>query len=317
MKILFWGGGDERPCVPYQGINFLTAGFMKCGTTSLYSVLRKMYSVYVPARKETAFFSWFDKVENAEEKLIKSYFSYIRDGQKAVGMIEPSFYLNAKEIRQYFGAEIRIILMMRNPVDASFSMFKMLNRDGYMEDIFEELYQKHGSYHEEMFERYCERIVNDKEYLFYYDYWLKNFLEYFPKEHILVTIFEELLKSPQYEMNRILNFIGIDEKCTCLEFPKINEGSFVMNTIEGYKIAKRRRELQHIVNPYIKTENKSKEKEILREEFVQVNEAYEKADRLSGIKINKKEKEKLRNHFEKSVRNLEKILNKDLSSVWF
>lgn len=78
-------------------------------------------------------------------------------------MVDPSFYLNAKDIYMCFGKNVKIILMMRNPVDATFSMFKMLNRDGYAEDIFQEIYDKYGSYHKEMFSKYCERVINDSK----------------------------------------------------------------------------------------------------------------------------------------------------------
>lgn len=74
--------GDKRLRIPYRGVDFLIAGFIKCGTTSLHSVLRKVDSVFVPLEKETHFFWWFDKVDNAEEKLIERYFSDIRKGQE-------------------------------------------------------------------------------------------------------------------------------------------------------------------------------------------------------------------------------------------
>ena len=71
-------GGIKGMIVPYHGLTFLVAGFMKCGTTALHRVFMNIDRVYVPVEKETAYFSWFHHVNHAEEKLIKRYFSCIR-----------------------------------------------------------------------------------------------------------------------------------------------------------------------------------------------------------------------------------------------
>jgi len=184
---------DKRPRVTFEKIDFLVAGFMKSGTTSVDHVLNDCEDIYLPVGKETHFFYWYNEVKDAKEKLIIKHFDDIRRGQK-VGSVEPSFYANAKEICQYFGNDVKIILMMRNPVNATFSLYKMLNRDGG--DIFKELYQEYGTYHKDMFIRYFEDVVMDEKYQFNYDYWLKDFMKYFSNKQILVVIFEELVKFP-------------------------------------------------------------------------------------------------------------------------
>lgn len=236
---------DKRLQVPFEKIDFLVSGFMKCGTTSIDSVLREYEDIYLPVGKETHFFYWFDKVRDAKEKLIVKYFSDIRTGQK-VGAVEPSFYANAKEICQYFGRNIKIILLIRNPVNATFSLYKMLNRDGG--DIFDEFYQRYGSYHNEMFMKYYEAVVMDERYQFHYDYWIDDFMKYFSREQILVVIFEELVKFPMKEINRILSFIGIQKEYTAERLPLANEGDFVMADLESYKVARRRAKVYYEMN---------------------------------------------------------------------
>lgn len=236
--------GDKRIKVPYHGMDFLVAGFTKCGTTSLHCVLRDIDSIFVPLEKETHFFEWFDRTENAEEKLAERYFSDIREGQKVVGAVEPTFYSRAEEIYQYFGSNVRIVLLMRNPAEAAFSLYKMENR--YGNPLFEEIYQKYGVYHEEMFAHYFEKIVKDETYLFHYDYWLKRFYKHFPKEQVHIAFFEDLIKFPEREISRILEFIGINEKHIVKEMPKTNEGNFVMKNMEGYRIARQKGNLQYL-----------------------------------------------------------------------
>lgn len=306
--------GDKRQRIPYQGVDFLVAGFAKCGTTSLQCVLRDIDSIFVPYEKETQFFWWFDKVENAEEKLIKRYFSDIREGQKIVGAVEPTFCSHADEIYQYFGPSVRIVLLMRNPTDAAFSLYKMENRAG--SPIFEDMYQKYGVYQEEMFENYFDNVIKNETYQLHYDYWLKKFYERFSKEQVYVAFFEELINAPEREMSNILAFIGIEEKHAISSIPRANEGNFVMKNLDGYRVAKQIREIRYFTTHPFAEEEKSTGggHDALR--LMKLEREFGKADKLN-LKASKKEQDMLKQYFYTDVRNLENILNRDLSEIWF
>lgn len=55
----------------------------------------------------------------------------------------------------------------------------------------------------------------------------------------------------------------------------------------------------------------------LQAEIIKIQKEYEKANKLTGLKIGYKEQKILEQHFKSSVRNLEYILNKNLSAIWF
>ncbi len=57
-------------------LDFACVGFTKCGTTSLSAALRKLKEVYLPKGKETFYLHWYNKYENAPDKLKKKYFAY-------------------------------------------------------------------------------------------------------------------------------------------------------------------------------------------------------------------------------------------------
>lgn len=306
--------GDKRPRIPYRGVDFVVAGFTKCGTTSLHCVLRNIDSIFVPLEKETHFFEWLDKVENAEEKLAERYFSDIREGQTSIGMVEPTFYSYSKEIYQYFGPSVRIVLVMRNPVEAAFSLYKMENRCG--SPVFEELYQKYRVYHhEEMFENYFINNVKKETYLFHYDYWLKRFYEVFPKEQVYVVFFEDMIKFPEREISHILEFIGINEKYTVSKIPKANEGNFVMKDLEGYMTARQRIALHRFrYQPF--SEEKMQGGGYDASRLMELERKFGKADKLN-LRAGKKEQGMLKQYFHTQVRNLENMLNRDLSEIWF
>lgn len=305
--------GDKRLRIPYRGVDFLIAGFIKCGTTSLHSVLRKVDSVFVPLEKETHFFWWFDKVDNAEEKLIERYFSDIRKGQEVIGAVDPTFYSYADEIYRHFGPAVRLVFVMRNPAEAAFSLYKMENRGG--NPIFEDMYRKYGEYHEKMFEHYFENIIKNEKYPFHYDYWLQKFYKLFPKDQIHIVFFEDMAKFPEREISNILEFIGTNEKHVISELPRANEGNFVLKNLEGYRIAKQRGELQYVLN-YSFSDEKTIGGGYDADRFMELERKFAKTDKLN-VKPGKKEQDMLKQYFYADIRNLENILNRDLSEVWF
>lgn len=303
---------DARMPVPYNGIDFLLAGFVKCGTTSLHSALMKVDRIYLPEKKETQFFTWYDKVKNPKKELIDKFFDNIRAGQ-VVGMIEPTFAGEADRIYDFFGDKIKIIFLVRNPVDAIFSSFKMHNRNGVAE--LEEAYQSSGVFYIEMFDEYFDRVTNKGKYALEYIYWIEQFWRYYPKGQVKIVFFEELVKNPQMIINDILKFIGISDTYECLKLPLENEGNFVMADIEGYKLAKLRRDLYR-ENAFMGKENIQKRYE-KQFEYMEINKKYDQAEKIYDLKISKQQRLKAEAYFEESVRKLEAALNKELSQLWF
>jgi len=55
----------------------------------------------------------------------------------------------------------------------------------------------------------------------------------------------------------------------------------------------------------------------LQAEIIEIQKEYEKANKLIRLKPRKDEQYILEQHFRMNVRNLEQILNKNLSDSWF
>ena len=238
---------DDRPVVPYKGIDFLCAGFGKCGTTSLFSALRGLNSIYLSDQKENHFLQWCESVDNAEQLLIDNFFDNIRAGQK-VGMIDPTYAWEAKRTCEYLGNSIKIIFMVRNPADAAFSGFKMAARQGRAE--LDSAYKKNGGqFSVEIFENHFTR---NKERFLYID-WIREFERYFGKEQLKIVFLEELIGKPRETLNNLLDFIGTSERYAYETLPLSNEGGFVMADLEGYQLARLRlKEIESSWNKDIK-----------------------------------------------------------------
>ena len=303
---------NNRQIGAYNGLDFLLAGFTKCGTTSIWKALMEVNDVYVPENKESLFFSWCGDVENPKEKLVKEYFNDIREGQ-IVGAIEPSFASHAGRIREFFGGHIKILFLVRNPADAMFSKFKMDARSRGTKYIKDAYQKSGGKYMGGVFEKYLsyQSLVDTRKYIDY----ISAFLECWPQEQIKIFIFEEIIANPQEVMNDILKFIGSSNKYMHNDLPWRNEGNCVMEDIKGLEIASRLERMGYEYD-HLKEKFEQNKAENL-DEFAEIEKQYNHAKKIYDIKMTKDERQKLEMYYNDSVRELEKLLDKDLSEIWF
>lgn len=303
---------NRRKKVGWNGkIDFLVPGFGKCGTTTLYSELRRFNDIYLSCRKESHYFKWCNTVEEPFKVLGDLYFNDVREGQY-VGMVETNFVENPQQIYSTFGGDIKLIFLLRNPVHASFSEFMMMCRGaGCLE--MENAYQKYGGkFSVRMFDEYFE--ILDHNNLLDCARLISEFMKYYPREQIKIVFLEELLRNTREEMNTILKFIGSVNEYDADELPHVNEGKYVMADIEGYRslcqkyalLLERRR---IAVNGGRCDETDEAYKRICMKE--------RNAKKLYNIKILPEQKKKAEAYYFNSVRELEKLLDKDLSKLWF
>ncbi len=309
------GNDLNNKVVRYSGINFLCAGFGKCGTTSLHSVLNKMDNIYLPERKETFFFTWYNDTKEPKKILSERYFNGIREGQ-IVGMIEPTFSRCAEQVYEFFGSNMKIIFLVRNPADAIFSLFKMLCRDG--DRRLDEAYYSRGRFSVDFFDEFLKKEENKwdiatREYI----YRIEEYKKYFSKDQIKIVIFEELANNPKEQINSILEFIGIPDRYEDETLPLENEGNFVMANEKGHKIAQLSSDLFRAELPLSLEQIRRRAYEGRKREYIEVMEKYDQAEKIFNVEMTPKQRRKAEDYYAPSVRKLENIINKDLSVLWF
>ncbi len=304
---------DRRKRVGWNGkIDFLVPGFPKCGTTSIYYALKKFSDIYLSSKKENHYFEWCDNVEEPFKVLGDVYFNDIREGQ-IVGIVEASYTEKAQRIYNTFGGDIRLIFLLRNPVNSAFSDFMMMCRDGSPE--VEEAYQKYnGTFSVEMFDEYIKYQKSLEYDNFNYAHWISEFMNYYPREQIKIVFLEELLRNPREEMNNILNFIGSENEYDADELPHVNEGKYVMADIESYRSTRQKTTLAQELRGIRSSGRQFDEK---YEAYVSLYMKEGPAKKLYNIKILPEQREKTESYYYESVRDLEKLLDKDLSKLWF
>ena len=183
--------------------NFLIIGAEKSGTTSIHRVLRQHEEVYLPATKEPHYFNAFDSnLEPSDfyERLGLEWYSRFFDGwsgESAVGEATPMYLCDthAPERIEHTLGDVRLIVCLRNPIDRAYSHFQMAAAKGHTGRSFEEVVAADE-----------ERFIGRGDYRLQLD----RYLERFPRDNLLVLVFEELFRDSKNHLDTISAFLGID-----------------------------------------------------------------------------------------------------------
>ncbi len=198
--------------------NFLVIGVMKGGTTSLFNYLSRHPQVNPPFRKEIKFFdihypqglNWY-----------RAHFPLRRKmgAGTVTGEATPYYIfhpLAAQRVAKTL-APVKLIALLRNPVDRAYSHYNHMVRVGREPLSFEEALEKE----EERLAGEVEKIMADPMYStfkhLHYSYkargryaeQLKHWLGFFPHEAMLILSSEELYTSPAEAYRKVIEFLGL------------------------------------------------------------------------------------------------------------
>lgn len=218
--------------------DFLIAGAAKCGTTAVAEYIGQHPRVYMSPLKEPKFMSSHfmtfpykgpgdDFVEAFTIKDFKEYKQLFRwaRGRMVLGeaSVESLYYHDRiiPLIKRYLG-DIKIIIVLRNPVDRAFSAYKMLVRDGRETCTFEEALEKE----EERKGKNWEYIWHLKDGGFYYDQ-VKGYLESF--SDVKVMLFEDLRDHAVAFMQELYRFLGVRDNFVPKISLKLNSSGALRN----------------------------------------------------------------------------------------
>lgn len=298
-------------------VDFICIGFPKCGTTTLYSVLGNHSEINLARGKETSFFNWCDDFAYPLEAL-NGFFRETRNKKHMLnGLIESEFYMNASDLRFYMGQDVKLIFMLRNPVDRLFSAFKMRLRQGCGSII--DLYRKNKELDTaRMFAVYCDCVVTQRNNKLSEEFetgnyvkWLRQFEHEFSRENMLIVFLEDFKKDADKEIRRIENFLGIAEKD--LWKKKIeNEGNMVSKNYYCSMI-------NGFFNKFYQRHNGFFVKyPDIGDWWIEMrNRMYGRTLKEDAAHIDNRTRQLCEQYYEKSKKELETYVNRELSSIWF
>lgn len=200
--------------------SFLIIGAAKCGTTSLYNYLIRHPRVAACFKKEVHYFDYY---HHKGENWYRAHFpmqSNMAEGKLVVGESSP-YYLAHPLAPSRVAAElpkVKLICMLRNPVDRAISSFQNQVRLG-IEPLtgFEAALAAENeriSGHEERLEREPDYSSFEHKYFSYfhrgcYAIQLRRWMNVFPSDQLLIIRSESFFADPRQEFMRVLRFLDL------------------------------------------------------------------------------------------------------------
>jgi hypothetical protein len=172
---------------------FVGIGAQRSGTSWLFSCLNEHPEIFMP-RKEMHFF------DNDYSKGIDWYcdqFINSKEIQKT-GEFTPDYMSNIQALRRIadLSTEIKLIVILREPIERAYSATQ--------------LYKSHGQYMEENF---SELLIKQPSFLAksLYSSQIKDIYNLFPKENVLICLFDDIEKCPKSFFKNVCRFLSVEE----------------------------------------------------------------------------------------------------------
>jgi len=194
--------------------SFLIIGGIRCGTTSLVRYLEQHPAIRIPATKEVHYFDWNS---NRSTAWYRSWFPLMRPGKhEAVlaGESSPS-YLMDPDVPARVAAtmpSVRIILLVRNPVERAYSHFRLRRGRAYepMESFADTLAdeptrRKKAAARQQRTGAAIDCYFHQGEYAIGLERWLAQF----DQDQILTIQSERLFANPKDAYGTALDFLGL------------------------------------------------------------------------------------------------------------
>lgn len=206
--------------------NFICAGFAKCGTTTLYNILKQHKDIRFAKDdiKEPNFFSDNDIYNKGVDWYETRYYGNIKKKPGVlIGEINPYLDIYVERVRRVFNKNTKFIFIMRNPVDVGYSAYKFYGKEGKGFESEEDFKDFISLSHEKGFENYIKRNLSSKSmqklvyrgkkcncFLHRQNYYqsIKKYLKYYPEENFKFIIFEEFVSNPKKICEELYEFLG-------------------------------------------------------------------------------------------------------------
>ncbi|XZO03603.1 MAG: tetratricopeptide repeat-containing sulfotransferase family protein [Microcoleus sp.] len=191
--------------------NFIIIGSQRCGTTSLYTYLAQHPQILTPIKKEMDFFSWhFDRGID----WYLAHFPPMPAGEQFLtGEASPSYFDSLAVPERLYNAfpEVKLIVLLRNPVDRAISQFYRLTELNWEGRSFDRAISDE-----------IARLAQNPAYIIgeepgnylargRYIEFIKNWLACFPKEQLLILRSEDFYAGTATTVLQVLDFLDLPE----------------------------------------------------------------------------------------------------------
>jgi len=221
-------------------IDFIIIGTQRGGTTSLYNYLGQHKDVTPAVTKEIHFFD--DNYDRGLDWYYEQFPSISKNlGKEKIpitGESTPYYQFHPLVPERVFKTlpKVKLIVLLRNPVDRAYSHYNHAKRVGNETLSFEDAIQAEGK----RLEGEKEKLLEGKQSLTYqrlsflsrgmYVNQLKLWRQFFQKEQFLILKTEDFFDSPRTILERVFDFLGLEnfeisnfKKFNQFKYPKMEE----------------------------------------------------------------------------------------------
>ncbi len=209
--------------------NFLIIGAARSGTTTLYKILAEHSQVYLPAEKrpEPHFFMRDLEYAKGLSYYSERYFSKVKQ-EEAIGEASTSYIFSATAAARIARdlPRIKLILMLRHPVERAFSNYWHTVKSGLETLSFEQAVArenercfsiKDSSMRENQPFAYLGRSLYFKQ--------LSHYLEYFAMKQFHIILFDDLTREPATVLGDVCRFLDVNPQLLSTGLDRIENAS--------------------------------------------------------------------------------------------
>jgi len=293
--------------------NFLLAGAPKCGTTSLYHLLKNHPEVYMPPRKEPYYFIRPRNIIGKGpgplgERLIDNLNDYRRlfeeikpDQFKAVGEATAGylyfFHNTIPDIKETLG-DPKIIIILRDPAERAFSSHLHHVRRGYEPLSFEVALQKQNERKEKNW-WFGYQLIDVGLYF----YQVKAYLESFSKVNI--CLFDDLKNDPIGLIKKVYDFLEVDSHYDLQDSNTHYNSSLLPKSKLLHKVLTNTNIVARSIKPVARFFSIQDNLKIIKDNLIKKN--------LVKPKMKAKTREHFIHIYRDDIRKLQNLINRDLS----
>jgi hypothetical protein len=177
--------------------NFLVIGAQRAGTTLLHRIFEAHPEVYVPLRRKEV--HYFDIYRDRGVDWYAKFFP--PEGEagryRAIGEVTPDYLFepSAPRLIHELLPNCGLIVSLRNPVNRAYS--------SYLHYYVRDRNDKRS---------FADVVAQEEEIVQrgFYSKQIDRYLQFYPRDRLLVLIYEELVADPSGQLERVAGFLGLE-----------------------------------------------------------------------------------------------------------
>ncbi len=189
--------------------NLFIAGFAKCGTSSLHSMLSQHENIYVGIKKEPQFYTRNFLYKNRFRFFEKNYgtpppkIEYVLDSSTAYSVSPKAIERIKKD-----SPDAKFIIICRDPFERIISHYNWMVSLNLVEESFKNEIEQNGK------QKFNPKFHFDGNFKTYieaskYGLYIEKIIEAFGKERVLVLKFEHVFNKWETQQELIAQFLGL------------------------------------------------------------------------------------------------------------